>query len=247
LASYLFEYKEEKLGFYFEVNTNSDLVRFIPEYPALAKEFFLICKQDKTCFPFNPFEEKIPANSQEKPSQDPSRFIPGEEASAIENTEKKTPPKIPPGVIPDLFEEAEKNEAGNPYRVPKQGLPNDQNNEQAPKKSVKAVFDLLTKPLFWAMLLGSAVPLTLLVFAGTFWGVWKRSYVKLPIHESILIFLSLWAISILLKAIFSAALINTDEVIRSTVSNLWGPLILGIAIGRALVKWRQKKKLVPAR
>jgi len=90
-------------------------------------------------------------------------------------------------------------------------------------------------------MVGSSLPLALLIFAGSYFGIWKKNTIRLPRGEAIALFFILWAVTMGLLLVFRALLINQDELTRSTVGNLWGPLLVGIIIGRRLVSWRRKK------
>jgi len=85
-----------------------------------------------------------------------------------------------------------------------------------------------------------AFPLALFIFAGSYFGIWKKNLVKLPRIEAVSLFFILWVITGLLLLIFRVLLASQDQLTRSTIGNLWGPLIVGIIIGRALTSWRRK-------
>ena len=91
-----------------------------------------------------------------------------------------------------------------------------------------------------AYLIGSSLPMGLFIFAGSYFGIWKRRESKLPFKEAILIFIGLWVLALLLIIAFRALLSGQDELIQSTVGGLWGPLIVGIIIGRNIVDKRHK-------
>ncbi|MGE3482270.1 MAG: hypothetical protein AB7K73_12755 [Gammaproteobacteria bacterium] len=91
-----------------------------------------------------------------------------------------------------------------------------------------------------AFLVGSSLPMAVLVFVGSYVGIWKRNQIKLPFWDKIGLFFALWLISAGLWLLFRIILSGQDEVIRSTVGNLWGPLVVGIIVGRSLVSWRRK-------
>ena len=91
-----------------------------------------------------------------------------------------------------------------------------------------------------AYIIGSSFPLALFIFAGSYFGIWKKNLVKLPRIEAVSLFFILWVITGLLLLIFRVLLASQDQLTRSTIGNLWGPLIVGIIIGRALTSWRRK-------
>lgn len=92
-----------------------------------------------------------------------------------------------------------------------------------------------------AYFIGSAFPMGLLIFVGSYFGLWKRRKSKLPFKETVILFFSFWVLSAILIVIFKLLLANQDELIQSTIGNLWGPLIAGIIIGRNIVDKRHKK------
>lgn len=92
----------------------------------------------------------------------------------------------------------------------------------------------------FAYLAGSSLPLAFLVFVGSYFAVGRRNKIRLPLKETVSLFVLLWIITACLWLTFRALLADQDEFIRSTMGNLWGPLIVGIIIGRALVLWRRK-------
>ena len=94
----------------------------------------------------------------------------------------------------------------------------------------------------WSAYASSALPLTVLVFVGSYFGIWKRQPIKVPGLEVLGLFFALWAITAILLALFRAMLSDQDEVIRSAIGNLWGPLILGVIAGRSLMQWRRNKR-----
>jgi len=93
-----------------------------------------------------------------------------------------------------------------------------------------------------AYYIGSSLPITILIFIGSYFGLWKRRSTKLSFKETLVIFLSFWILSVLLIILFDIILAGQDELIKSTIGNLWGPLIVGISIGRNIVEWRHKKR-----
>ena len=92
----------------------------------------------------------------------------------------------------------------------------------------------------FAYLASSTLPMALLVFAGSYFGIWKRNEHKLPAKEAVILFFVLWVISAILIITFKLLLAGQDELTQSTIGNLWGPLILGIIIGRNIADRRRK-------
>lgn len=86
----------------------------------------------------------------------------------------------------------------------------------------------------------SSLPMALLIFVGSYFGIWKRRESKLPFKEAILIFIGLWILTTILIIAFRILLSGQDELIQSTVGSLWGPLIVGVIIGRNIVNKRHK-------
>lgn len=89
-------------------------------------------------------------------------------------------------------------------------------------------------------LVGSSLPMALLLFVGSYFGLWKRNEKKLPAKEAVILFFALWLIAAILIIAFNIILAGQDELTRSTIGNLWGPLILGIIIGRTIASWLRK-------
>jgi len=87
---------------------------------------------------------------------------------------------------------------------------------------------------------GATLPMALLVFAGSYFGIWKKNKVKLPLSEVIALFAFLWVLSALLIIGFSFILAGQDELTRSTIGNLWGPLVVGVLVGRSVADWRRR-------
>lgn len=92
----------------------------------------------------------------------------------------------------------------------------------------------------FAYLAGSSLPLAFLVFVGSYFGIGKEIKTKLPFKETVSLFVLLWIITAGLWFMFRVVLVGQNELIRSTVGNLLGPLVVGIIIGRTLVSWRRK-------
>ena len=95
----------------------------------------------------------------------------------------------------------------------------------------------------FAYFAGSAFPMAVLVFVGSYFGIWKRNEHKLPAKETIILFFVLWLISAILVIVFKVSLSGQDEATQATIGNLWGPLIVGIIIGRNIADWRRKVNL----
>ena len=91
-----------------------------------------------------------------------------------------------------------------------------------------------------AYIAGSSLPMALLIFVGSYFGIWKRRKHKLPIKESIILFFVFWLLAVMLIIAFKVLLSGQDELTQSTIGNLWGPLIVGIIVGRYIVEWRHK-------
>ena len=92
----------------------------------------------------------------------------------------------------------------------------------------------------FAYLAGTTLPLAVMVYVGSYFGIWKRNTVRLPLFEAVGIFFLMWLITAGLILTFRVLLAEQDELTRSTVGGLWGPLIVGILIGRTLVSLRRK-------
>ncbi|BCO31166.1 hypothetical protein TspCOW1_12690 [Thiohalobacter sp. COW1] len=92
----------------------------------------------------------------------------------------------------------------------------------------------------FAYLASSTLPMAVLAFVGSYFGIWKRNEHKLPASEAIILFFVLWVISAILIILFKIMLAGQGELTQSTVGNLWGPLIVGIIIGRIIADWRRK-------
>ena len=92
----------------------------------------------------------------------------------------------------------------------------------------------------FAYFAGSTFPMAVLVFVGSYFGIWKRNKHKLPAKETIILFFVLWLISGILLIVFKIVLSGQDELTQSTIGNLWGPLVVGIIIGRNITDWRRK-------
>lgn len=87
---------------------------------------------------------------------------------------------------------------------------------------------------------GTTLPMAALVFVGSYFGIWKKNEVKLPLYEAIGLFIFLWVLSAILNVGFNLALAGRDELTQSTIGNLWGPLIAGVIIGRNVADWRRR-------
>jgi TRAP-type C4-dicarboxylate transport system permease large subunit len=97
-----------------------------------------------------------------------------------------------------------------------------------------------------AYIVGSSLPMALLVFVGSYFGLWKRREKKLPLSEAVIMFFLCWALVTVLIIAFRVLLSGQDELTQSTVGNLWGPLIVGIMICRNLVERRLKTSSLEA-
>lgn len=90
--------------------------------------------------------------------------------------------------------------------------------------------------------ISSALPMALLIWVGTKYGVAKShgsKPPKLPINESIAIFLTLWLLAAILVTAFHFLLSGMSKE-DQLVPELLVPLIVGIAAGIYIVEWRQK-------
>ena len=97
-----------------------------------------------------------------------------------------------------------------------------------------------------AYVVGSSLPMGLLIFVGSYFGLWKKREKKLPLSETAIMFVACWVLAIILIIAFRVLLSGQDELTQSTVGNLWGPLIVGIIIARNLVDKRLKTNSLDA-
>lgn len=88
---------------------------------------------------------------------------------------------------------------------------------------------------------GFSLPIAILVFVGSISYIGKRKpeQRKLSVVEVIMLFLGLWFISAALIFIFKIMFAGQDDMLLSTVGDLWGPLIVGVVVGRGIVNWRR--------
>jgi hypothetical protein len=91
-----------------------------------------------------------------------------------------------------------------------------------------------------AYFIGASLPMAVFIFIGSYFGLWKRRKSKLSFKETVILFLSFWVLSAILTIIFKLLLSGQEELIQSTIGNLWGPLIVGVIIGRKIIEWRHK-------
>ena len=89
------------------------------------------------------------------------------------------------------------------------------------------------------LLISSSLPLGLFVFVGSYFGIWRKNTTKLPILEAIVIFFGCWLLTAILLLLFKIILIGQDAETRQVFGTLWGPLIVGILIGRRVTDWRR--------
>lgn len=89
---------------------------------------------------------------------------------------------------------------------------------------------------------GAAVPLALLAFVGSYFGIWKRRSVTLSLPQKLQLFLGLWVLSGLLSLVFGAVLRGQDPSILSA-GMLWGPLVVSVILGRMYVNRYKKQPL----
>jgi len=97
-----------------------------------------------------------------------------------------------------------------------------------------------------AYIVGSSLPMALLIFVGSYFGLWKKREKKLPLNETAIMFIACWVLATILIISFKLLLSEQDELIQTTVGNLWGPLIVGITIARNLVDKRLKTDSIDA-
>jgi hypothetical protein len=88
-----------------------------------------------------------------------------------------------------------------------------------------------------AFVIGSSLPLTVLVFAGSYFGIWKRSGTRLPWIQVLGLFVMLWIVTAALSLLVGVTLPGED------VARLWIPLVVGIVIGRTVIGWISKTKM----
>lgn len=92
-----------------------------------------------------------------------------------------------------------------------------------------------------AMILGGSLPMGLLIFVGSYFGIWRKNTVKLPWGDVFGIFIGAWMLAAVLLIAFQVMLSGQDQEIRQVVGTLWGPLIVGVLIGRKFTSWRREK------
>ena len=94
-----------------------------------------------------------------------------------------------------------------------------------------------------AEIIGYTLPLGIAVYIGSYVGVFKRQDMKLSGGEKVGLFFGLWLLSAVLLILFATLLSSVDlgSVPRESVY-LAGPLIVGIIVGRKIVKWRRDKR-----
>jgi len=83
---------------------------------------------------------------------------------------------------------------------------------------------------------GFTFPIALLVFVGSYFGIWKKTEARLPAGEVAALFFFLWVVTALLMLGFRLALGGQG----AAAVDLWGPLVAGVIIGRSLVDWRRR-------
>ena len=88
--------------------------------------------------------------------------------------------------------------------------------------------------------IGFTLSLGLMVFVGSYFGIFKRNKTKLPGGELVGLFLFLWLLSAGLLMLFGALLSTLDQESMPEGMNLLGPLIVGILVGRKIVSWRRQ-------
>jgi hypothetical protein len=94
---------------------------------------------------------------------------------------------------------------------------------------------------YLALILGGSLPMGVLIFVGSYFGIWRKNTVKLPWGEVIGIFIGSWVLAIVLQLGFQVILSGQDPQFRQVFGGLWGPLVVGILIGRKFTSWRREK------
>jgi len=87
--------------------------------------------------------------------------------------------------------------------------------------------------------IGSTLPMAFLVFVGSYFGIWKRRERKIPYYEAVILFIVLWVVAAVLTLLTSSVFSGYEEAAKNQ-ANLWGPLLIGIFVGRRIVDWRTK-------
>ena len=97
------------------------------------------------------------------------------------------------------------------------------------------------------VLAGYTFPIAAFIFAGSYFGIWKRIEQKLPTNETIILFFVIWVISATLIFVFKILLEGQVKLTQSSDVNLLWTIIIGIIIGRNIIGWRRnvntKKRL----
>ena len=89
---------------------------------------------------------------------------------------------------------------------------------------------------------GYTLPLGIAVYIGSYVGVFKRQETKLPGGELVGLFFFLWLLSAVLLVVFSALLSGVVQDSMPESVYLVGPLIVGIIVGRKIVKRRRDRR-----
>ena len=90
---------------------------------------------------------------------------------------------------------------------------------------------------------GATLPMALLAFAGSYFGIWKKRTVKLSRDELTWLFMFLWTLTAFITFAAHILLSGYDETTRSTIANYLAPLIIGVIAGREVVAWRKAVRL----
>lgn len=90
-----------------------------------------------------------------------------------------------------------------------------------------------------AVMLGGSLPMGVLIFVGSYFGIWRKNTVKLPWGEVFGIFVGAWVLAIVLLLLFQLILAGQDAQLRQDIGGLWGPLVVGVLIGRKFTAWRR--------
>lgn len=77
------------------------------------------------------------------------------------------------------------------------------------------------------------------VFVGSYLGLWKRNNKKLPVRETIVLFVALWVVSAGLIVLFKAVGSSYVQLAQANIDVL-GPLVIGVIIGRKVISWRHE-------
>ncbi|WP_405237541.1 hypothetical protein [Lentisalinibacter orientalis] len=92
-------------------------------------------------------------------------------------------------------------------------------------------FDLTN---FLAAALGMSLPISVLAFAGAYWGILRRRDQKLPAFTAVVVFLLLWMLLTAWQITISLTPLSEPSSPWAPIVDLWLPLALGVVVGRLL-------------